>query len=106
MTRISLFAAVASFAFAASAGAAPGGQSSVEFTEGFVCPVITNENVLHSPKGITIADGSDGTNHYSIAGPHPPNVPVHATNQDGTGDPMGAHAAPGDEGYTAIWDVC
>lgn len=52
MTKISLIAAAASFAFAASAGAAPGGQSSVDFTEGFVCPVITNENVLHSPKGI------------------------------------------------------
>jgi len=106
MRKIALWAAAAVVASSAPGLAAPGGQSSIEFTEGFVCPVILTENVLNSPKGITIADGPDGTNHYSIAGPHPRSVPVHATNRDGLGDPMGDHAAPGDEGYTAIWDVC
>lgn len=106
MRKMALSAAVAIFALSAPGVAAPGGQSSIEFTEGFVCPVILTPNVLNSPKGITIADGPDGTNHYSIAGPHPGSVPVHATNQDGAGDPTGVHAAPGDEGYTAIWDVC
>lgn len=76
-----------------------------ELTDAFICPVITTENVLHSPKGIDIADAPDGTAHYSISGPQPLRLPVHATNQDGAGDPMGLHAAPGDEGYTAIWDL-
>ena len=75
-----------------------------EFTDGFICPVITTENVLNSPKGIDIADAPDGTAHYSISGPFV-SVPVHATNQDGAGDLMGLHAAPGDEGYSAIWDL-
>jgi len=102
MRKIALMTAIASMVPAAAAAT----PSPVEFTEGFVCPVITTENVLNSPKGISIADAPDGTPHYSIAGPHPSRIPVHATNQDGDGDPMGLHAAPGDEGYTAIWDVC
>jgi hypothetical protein len=84
----------------AAALAAPGGTPGpAEKTSGFVCPVITTENVLNSPKGISISEG-----HYSIAGPHDRKVPIHATNQDGLGDPMGEHAAPGDEDYTAIWN--
>ena len=105
MRKLALLAA-ASCLISATGVAAQRGNSPVEFTEGFVCPVITTENVLHSPKGITIAPGPDGTPHYSIAGPHPRSVPVHATNRDGAGDPKREHAAPGDEGYTAIWDVC
>jgi len=30
-------------------------------------------------------------------------VPDDATNADGAGSPGGAHASPGDAGYTAIW---
>lgn len=105
MNKLALLATATALLFAQGVAAQPGGTS-VEFTEGFVCPVILTENVLHSPKGIIIAPGADGTPHYSIAGPHPGSIPVHATNQDGAGDPMGEHAAPGNEGYTAIWDVC
>jgi hypothetical protein len=66
-------------------------------SDGFVCPVIKTDAVLNSPKGAAIAGG-----HYTIAGPNV-SVPTHATNQDGAGSPGGAHAAPGDTGYSAIW---
>jgi hypothetical protein len=32
-------------------------------------------------------------------------VPDHATNAEGAGSPGGAHATPGDRGYTAIWNT-
>ena len=73
---------------------AAGGVSTVD---GFICPVITTDAVLNSPKGISISGG-----HYSILGPDV-SVPVHATNDNGAGSPGGAHAAPGDTTYTAIW---
>lgn len=69
----------------------------VQTTDGFVCPVITTENVLHSPKAQPIAGG-----HYTIGGPDV-SVPLHATNGDGAGSPGGAHSQPGDTDYTAIW---
>ena len=71
--------------------------NAVEKVDGFVCPVITTENVLHSPKGGMIGEG-----HYTIGGPTL-NVPVHATNGSGTGTPPGPHSQPGDTDYTAIW---
>lgn len=64
---------------------------------GFVCPVIKTDAVLNSPKGIMIGEG-----HYSILGPNVM-VPIHATNNNGTGTPPGPHAAPGDMGYSPIW---
>lgn len=69
----------------------------VEKTDGFVCPVIKTDKVLNSPKGSAIGEG-----HYTIIGPNV-NVPIHATNGDGTGSPPGPHSAPGDTDYTAIW---
>lgn len=73
-----------------------------EFTDAFVCPVITTENVLHSPKAGEL--GVEG--HYTIGGPTLQHgVPVHATNDEGAGTPEGPHDAPGDAGYTAIWDL-
>lgn len=69
----------------------------VETVDGFVCPVITTENVLHSPKGAAIGEG-----HYTIAGPDV-SIPLHATNGDGAGTPPGPHSQPGDTDYTAIW---
>lgn len=71
--------------------------AAVETTDGFVCPVISTDAVLNSPKGAAIGEG-----HYTILGPNV-HVPVHATNDNGEGSPGGPHAAPGDEGYTAIW---
>lgn len=65
---------------------------------GFVCPVISTDNVLNSPKGGALGDTGD----YTIGGPLVA-VPMHATNGDGTGLPAGPHSAPGDTDYTAIW---
>lgn len=69
----------------------------VETVDGFVCPVITTENVLHSPKAAAIGEG-----HYTIGGPDV-SVPLHATNGEGAGTPPGPHSQPGDTDYTAIW---
>jgi len=69
----------------------------VERVDGFVCPVITTDGVLNSPKGAAIAGG-----HYTIVGPDVA-VPLHATNGDGAGSPGGSHSQPGDTDYTAIW---
>jgi len=69
----------------------------VETIDGFVCPVISTENVLNSPNAGAIGEG-----HYTIAGPDV-SVPLHATNGDGTGTPPGPHSQPGDTDYTAIW---
>jgi len=69
----------------------------VETVDGFVCPVITTENVLNSPRAGTIGEG-----HYTIGGPDV-SVPLHATNGDGAGSPPGPHSQPGDTDYTAIW---
>ncbi|HSH13711.1 MAG TPA: hypothetical protein VLA15_08175 [Desulfurivibrionaceae bacterium] len=65
---------------------------------GFVCPVITTENVLNSPKSGTLGDTGD----YTIGGPVV-YAPEHATNGDGAGVPAGPHSSPGDTDYTAIW---
>jgi hypothetical protein len=69
----------------------------VETVDGFVCPVITTESVLHSPKAAVIGEG-----HYTIGGPDV-SVPLHATNGEGAGTPPGPHSQPGDTDYTAIW---
>lgn len=75
-------------------GVAAGG---VDRVEGFVCPVISTDAVLNSPKGGEIGEG-----HYTIGGPDVM-IPVTATNGDGTGTPPGPHSQPGDTDYTAIW---
>lgn len=88
--------------FAASSHAAPVTLTSAQMDTvsggSFVCPVITTDAVLNSPKGITI-NGA-----YSILGPEVgQGVPMHATNDNGAGSPGGTFASPGDSGYTAIW---
>lgn len=70
----------------------------VDTVDGFVCPVITTENVLNSPKGGEL--GIEG--FYTIGGPDL-RVPVFATNGDGAGSPAGPFSQPGDTNYTAIW---
>ncbi len=70
----------------------------VETVDGFVCPVIKTDNVLHSPKSGTLGGGE----YYTIGGPNV-SVPVHATNDNGKGSPGGPFAMPGDVTYTAIW---
>ncbi len=69
----------------------------VDKTDGFVCPVIKTDAVLNSPRGAAIGEG-----HYTIVGPDV-NVPIIATNGEGTGTPPGPHSAPGDTDYTAVW---
>jgi hypothetical protein len=77
-------------------GVAAGG---VDRVEGFVCPVISTDAVLNSPKGGAIGEG-----HYTIGGPDVM-IPVTATNGDGTGTPPGPHSQPGDTDYTAVWAI-
>jgi hypothetical protein len=73
----------------------------VETVDGFVCPVITTDNVLHSDRGGEL--GIEG--YYTIGGPDV-TVPVDATNADGAGRPSGPFSQPGDTNYTAIWGCC
>lgn len=73
----------------------------VDTVDGFVCPVIKTENVLHSPKGGML--GEPG--YYTVGGPDV-TVPVHATNGDGTSNPGGPFLKPGDTNYSAIWGCC
>lgn len=64
----------------------------------FVCPVISTDGVLNSPKGAQLPSGE-----YTIGGPEVGPVPMRATNAGGAGTPGGDHASPGDTNYTAIW---
>jgi hypothetical protein len=109
-TLVRLLVAPAAVAVLAIAGAlfigATSGADAHEGGNDFVCPVFKSAAVgLHNPNALPIAGGhstllpgknNDKANHLS--------VPDHATNADGTGTPPGAHAAPGDPGYSAIWN--
>jgi hypothetical protein len=76
----------------------------------FVCPVLpvseqakenSNANFITISGGDTsILPGKAGDEASS-----PVDVPALATNMDGAGSPAGAHAGPGDPGYSAIWDT-
>jgi hypothetical protein len=70
----------------------------VESVDGFVCPVIHTDAVLNAKNGIMI-NGA-----YSILGPDV-SVPLHATNNDGAGNPGDSFASPGDANYTPIWNT-
>ena len=81
-------------------GVAAGGVTKVD---GFVCPVIKNDGVLHNPhaKAHEIAH----TGYYTVVGPNV-RVPMHATNRDGAGFPSadsGTFDKPGNIGYSAVW---
>ena len=75
----------------------------------FVCPVlpISDNAIAHSQAGFIPISGGD----YSIlpggetSGSQSIHVPANATNQNGAGSPGGAHASPGESGYTAIWNT-
>jgi hypothetical protein len=73
-----------------------------EKSDGFVCPVLGGQaggdHGNSNPQIFVTIGGGDTT----IIGPDV-SVPVHATNAEGAGTPGGAHASPGDPGYTAIW---
>ncbi len=90
------YAAPVSLSAAQMDSVAAGG---VELVDGFVCPVITTDAVLNSPRGI----GPLGEGDYSVFGAVVA-VPIGATNDDGAGSPGGPYANPGDSTYTAIWE--
>jgi hypothetical protein len=76
----------------------------------FVCPVlpVSEQAKSHSNAGfITIAGGDTSILPGKAGDPanSPVNVPAHATNDHGNGSPGGPHAAPGQAGYTAIWNT-
>jgi hypothetical protein len=96
-------AAAALLAIPTSAMAAPPDRAE----NPFVCPVLmlpaqaVDQSGNFSSIGngqYTFAPGAAGS-----ADTFNGNVPNHATNADGAGSPGGAHASPGDTGYTAIW---
>lgn len=73
----------------------------------FVCPVlpVSDHAKDHSNAGfITIADGDTSILPGAAGVSGAIDVPAHATNSDGAGSPGGAHASPGESGYTAIWN--
>ena len=88
---------------ASSAVAAPPERAA----DPFVCPVLNvNENAVEQAGRFneigegeyTFASGAAGSAETFNG-----NVPSNATNGDGAGSPGGAHSAPGDTDYTAIW---
>ena len=80
--------------------AAPAFAAPPNVVDGFVCPVFNSDAVgENNPNAVPISGGD-----FTILGPEV-SVPDIATNQDGAGVPNGPHAAPGDEGYSAIWGV-
>jgi len=73
----------------------------------FVCPVLSVSDHAVAQSGrfdsigngeYTFAPGAAGSAETFNG-----NVPNNATNADGSGSPDGAHASPGDGGYSAIW---
>jgi hypothetical protein len=73
----------------------------------FVCPVLTvsQQAADNSGRFNSIGDGqyTFAPGNAGSADTFNGNVPNHATNADGSGSPSGAHSAPGDTNYTAIW---
>ena len=75
----------------------------VEKVDGFVCPVIKNDGILHNPHDKAHEIGETG--YYTVVGPNV-SVPKRATNREGAGFPSGDSSTfdkPGDIGYTAVW---
>ena len=76
----------------------------------FVCPVlpVADAAVDNEQAGFIDIAGEDTSILPGAAG-HPTDSPVDvpdgATNYDGAGSPGGDHAVPGDQGYTAIWNL-
>jgi hypothetical protein len=107
MRNFVILAAVGYFASAAAVSAQPTRLTASQLdkvvagaqqtSDGFVCPVIKTDAVLNSPKGGALPSGE-----YTIGGPDV-TVPTLATNADGSGDPAGAHASPGDTNYSPVW---
>jgi hypothetical protein len=97
----------------AAAFAGPGAAAA---SADFVCPVL-GANETNGAQGLAKAQANGNKNlaqigggDWSVIGPDVGggSVPDQATNTlpDGSpGTPGGAHASPGDPGYTAIWNT-
>jgi len=97
--------AAAAFALLAPASSIAAAPDRAE--DPFVCPVLTlpDQGVASSGRFNSIGDG-EYTFAPGAAGSTETfngNVPNQATNAEGSGSPGGAHASPGDGGYSAIW---
>ena len=104
MKKVSTILVVAALLFCLSAvfAVAKENPDKPEKTDGFVCPVLggqAGEQHGNSNPSKIVPIGPDD---YTVPGPVV-KVPVHATNDDGSGTPPGPHASPGDTSYTAIW---
>ncbi len=100
MKKLLIGAAGAAVLFLGATGFAAAEQP--EFTDGFVCPVLGGQAGQHgnAPADVIVQIGGGD---YSVIGPDV-TVPIHATNDNGDGDPGSAdHASPGDPDYSAIW---
>ncbi len=77
----------------------------------FVCPVFSGDSapVEHNKNVSTEIGGTDWTlfpgNDGIGAGFGIHDVPDQATNDDGAGSPPGPHLAPGEPGYTPLWNT-
>jgi hypothetical protein len=75
----------------------------------FVCPVlpVPGQATSHSDQFITLPNGDVSIlpGKAGDAANSPVDVPDTATNDNGNGNPGGAHDAPGDDGYTGIWNA-
>ena len=76
----------------------------------FVCPVFEEGSAaIDHNKNLNPIAGGDYTLFPGKAGTGGTGVgvdyPDQATNLDGAGDPGDVHAAPGDPGYSPLWNV-
>lgn len=97
-------------AVGAAVAAVAGGPAAGTAWADFVCPVLPVPQQAKDNSNanfITIAGGDTSIlpGRAGDAATSPVDVPAHATNADGTGSPAGAHASPGDPGYSAIWNT-
>jgi ABC-type phosphate transport system substrate-binding protein len=88
--------------FASSATAAPPDRGD----DPFVCPVLTvPEQAQGSGQFADLGNGESTIlpGNAGSAETFNGNVPSLATNGDGSGSAGGAHSAPGDTDYSAVW---
>ena len=71
--------------------------------EGFVCPVLGGKAGVNGEANGIAKPADTGLDFATVLGPNV-DVPTQATNgKNGTNNPGGPYASPGDSDYTAIW---
>ena len=100
MKKLLIGAAGAAVLFLGATGFAAADDSDPALA--FICPVLGGEAGFDGDNSpfTYIADGDAA--FYTVIGPDVM-VPVHATNDNGSGNPHASFASPGDTDYTAIW---